>query len=62
MDRNLLYKMKYCDSEIYEKHNITILDKEIRPKLIDWQILNFNIDEMRIHLNFTNVIFVSSDE
>lgn len=29
VDRNLLYKMKYCEIEAYEKYNITIEDKEL---------------------------------
>ena len=28
MDRNLIYNMKYCDPEVYEKHNITIEDRK----------------------------------
>ena len=41
---------------------ITNLDKDIRPKLIDWEILSFTKDKLKIHMKFTNVLFVSSDE
>ena len=39
----------------------TILNGDIRPKLIDWKILSFTNQDLKIHLNFTNILFVSSD-